>query len=209
VTTLAVTRRFDLTDEQWARLESLLPVPVRSGRPPLWTKRQLIDGIRWRVRVGRAMAGRPECYGSWRAVYSLFRRWQRAGVWAAIVTGLQTRADASGRIIWEISVDSMITGRTSTPPAHAPLLRKSPRAASRLSRQITLWDAPHGGFTTKIHLACEQGQNVMSLLLTAGQRGDSPQFQNVLDKINVPRMYDKPPSATRPASTSPSSTTGC
>jgi Transposase DDE domain len=28
----------------------------------------------------------------------------------------------------------------------------------------------------------------MSLLLTAGQRGDSPQFQNVLDKINVPRM---------------------
>jgi hypothetical protein len=48
-----------------------------------------------------------------------------------------------------------------------------------------------GGFTTKIHLACEQGQNVMSLLLTAGQRGDSPQFQNVLDKINVPRMYEQ------------------
>ena len=142
MTTLAVMRRFDLTDEQWARLESLLPVPVRSGRPPLWTKRQLIDGIRWRVRVGAPWRDVPECYGSWRAVYSLFRRWQRAGVLAAIVTGLQTRADASGRIIWEISVDFMITGRTSTPPAHAPLLRKSPRAASRLSPQITLWDAP-------------------------------------------------------------------
>ncbi|MFI6317799.1 transposase [Nonomuraea sp. NPDC050556] len=45
-----------------------------------------------------------------------------------------------------------------------------------------------GGFTTKIHLACEQRQNVMSLLLTAGQRGDSPQFRNVLEKINVPRL---------------------
>ena len=121
MTTLAVTRRFDLTDEQWARLESLLPVPVRSGRPPLWTKRQLIDGIRWRVRVGAPWRDVPECYGSWRAVYSLFRRWQRAGVWAAIVTGLQTRADASGRIIWDLSADSMITRRTSTPPAHAPL----------------------------------------------------------------------------------------
>jgi hypothetical protein len=31
VATLAVTRRLGLTDEQWARLESLLPVPTRSG----------------------------------------------------------------------------------------------------------------------------------------------------------------------------------
>jgi transposase len=188
VTTLAVTRRFDLTDEQWARLESLLPVPVRSGRPPLWTKRQLIDGIRWRVRVGAPWRDVPECYGSWRAVYSLFRRWQRAGVWAAIVTGLQTRADASGRIIWEISVDSMITRAHQ----HAAGARSTPQKES--AGGVTPEPADHalgrsrGGFTTKIHLACEQGQNVMSLLLTAGQRGGSPQFQNVLDKINVPRM---------------------
>lgn len=52
VATLAVTRRLDLADEQWARLEPLLHVPARSGRPSEWTKRQLIDGIRWRVRVG-------------------------------------------------------------------------------------------------------------------------------------------------------------
>jgi transposase len=50
VATLAVTRRFDLIDGQWALLEPLLPVAVRSGRPSVWTKRQLIDGIRWRVR---------------------------------------------------------------------------------------------------------------------------------------------------------------
>ncbi|MEV4894338.1 transposase [Nonomuraea sp. NPDC055795] len=49
---LAVTRRFDLTDAQWARLEPLLPTPKGPGRPSRWTKRQLIDGIRWRVRVG-------------------------------------------------------------------------------------------------------------------------------------------------------------
>ena len=50
----------------------------------------------------------PECYGSWRAVYGLFRRWQRAGVWAAIMTGLQADADAAGLITWEVSVDSTI-----------------------------------------------------------------------------------------------------
>jgi transposase len=53
VATLAVTRRLDLTDEQWARLEALLSVSTRSRRPSAWAERQLIDGIRWRVRVGR------------------------------------------------------------------------------------------------------------------------------------------------------------
>jgi transposase len=44
-----------------------------------------------------------------------------------------------------------------------------------------------GGLTTKVHLACEQGQKPLSILLTAGQRGDSPQFIPVLDGIRVPR----------------------
>ncbi|MFJ1730835.1 IS5 family transposase [Streptomyces sp. NPDC088254] len=45
-----------------------------------------------------------------------------------------------------------------------------------------------GGFTTKTHLACEQGQKPLSPLITAGQRGDSPQFEPVLNAIGVPRL---------------------
>ncbi|MFE4774859.1 transposase [Streptomyces sp. NPDC056713] len=45
-----------------------------------------------------------------------------------------------------------------------------------------------GGFTTKLHLAVEQGQKPMSIVVTAGQRGDSPQFEPVLEKIRVPRV---------------------
>ncbi|WP_203756879.1 IS5 family transposase, partial [Actinoplanes cyaneus] len=44
-----------------------------------------------------------------------------------------------------------------------------------------------GGLTTKTHLACEQGQKVMAFIVTAGQRGDSPQFIPVLRKIRVGR----------------------
>ena len=44
-----------------------------------------------------------------------------------------------------------------------------------------------GGLTTKVHLACEQRQKPLSVLVTAGQRGDSPQFQPVLERIRVPR----------------------
>jgi transposase len=38
-----------------------------------------------------------------------------------------------------------------------------------------------------VHLACEQRQKPLSVLVTAGQRGDSPQFQAVLEAIRVPR----------------------
>jgi transposase len=43
-----------------------------------------------------------------------------------------------------------------------------------------------GGLTTKLDLGCEQGQKPLSIVLTAGQRGDSPQFTVVLDGIRVP-----------------------
>ena len=103
-----VTRRFDLTDGQWAVLEALLPGGRKPGRPPKWGKRQLIDGIRWRVRTGAPWREVPECYGHWRSVYGLYRRWQREGTWARILTGLQGRADALGLITWDVSVDSTI-----------------------------------------------------------------------------------------------------
>jgi transposase len=44
-----------------------------------------------------------------------------------------------------------------------------------------------GGLTSTAHLACEQRQKPLSILVTAGQRGDSPQFAAVLEGIAVPR----------------------
>ena len=40
-----------------------------------------------------------------------------------------------------------------------------------------------------MHLGCGQGQKPLAIVLTAGQRGDSPQFTAVLDAIEVPRLY--------------------
>ncbi|MFI5651253.1 IS5 family transposase [Streptomyces anulatus] len=45
-----------------------------------------------------------------------------------------------------------------------------------------------GGFTTKLHLAVEQGRRPMSIVITAGRRGDSPQFEPVLERVRVPRL---------------------
>jgi transposase len=108
VHTVPASSRADLTDEQWAVLESLLPVGKKPGRPPKWSKRQLIDGIRWRVRAGAPWRDVPPGYGPWQTIYGLFRRWQRAGVWRLILSRLQALADAAGLITWDVSVDSTI-----------------------------------------------------------------------------------------------------
>ena len=145
--TLAVTRRFDLTDEQWAALEPLLPAPPRPGRPSLWSKRQLIDGIRWRVRTGAPWRDMPVGYGSWAAAYGLFRRWQRAGVWQAILTALQAAAEAAGRITWDVSVDSTIA-RAHQHAAGARkrgICRPSRRAGPPPNLRITRWAGPAVG----------------------------------------------------------------
>jgi len=54
-----------------------------------------------------------------------------------------------------------------------------------------------GGLSTKIHLACEQRQKPLAIVVTAGQRGDSPQFAAVLGRIRVPRAGSGHP-RTRP-----------
>ena len=91
-----MTRRHDLTDTQWAILEPLPPTGTKPGRPPKWTKRQLIDGIRWRTRVGAPWRGVPTCYGPWQTVYGRFRRWQHDGTWTRILTGLQAAPTSLG-----------------------------------------------------------------------------------------------------------------
>ncbi len=140
-----MTGRADLTDAQWAALEPLLPVPVKPGRPPKWTKRQLINGIRWRIRAGAPWRDVPPVYGPWQTVYGLFRRWQRNGTWKQVLADLQARADAAGLITWEVSVDST-TSRAHQHAAGARqrgIFRSNPRAESTPNPLITGW-AGHG-----------------------------------------------------------------
>ena len=124
-------------------LEPLLPRGKKSGRPPIWTRRQLIDGIRFRVRTGIPWRDMPAEYGPWGRVYDLFRRWQRNGTWQRILIALQARADAKDLITWDFNVDSTIV-RAHQHAAGARkggICRRSRPAASPPSRPITALDA--------------------------------------------------------------------
>lgn len=139
--TLPAAGRGDLTDAQWAVIEPLLPTPASRGRPPTRSRRELIDGVRWRVRTGVPWRDIPARYGPWPTIYGLFRRWQRDGTWQAILTALQARADAAGAITWDVSVDSTVTRAHQ----HAAGARKrgtarpNRPAGSTPNRMITRW----------------------------------------------------------------------
>ncbi|WP_416061834.1 IS5 family transposase [Rhodococcus indonesiensis] len=188
MTSVAVTGRADLTDAQWAVLEALLPRPARSGRPCVWTKRQLIDGIRWRTRVGAPWRDVPTRYGPWQTVYGLFRRWQRAGVWAQILTALQASADAVGRIVWDVSVDSTVVRAHQHAAGARRSLQLEPAGGVETEPDDHALGRSRGGWSTKLHLGCEQNRRPLAVLLTPGQHGDSPQFTAVLERIKVPRL---------------------
>ncbi|MEU8794882.1 IS5 family transposase [Streptomyces sp. NPDC048643] len=180
--------RGDLSDEQWAVLESVLPAAGVIRRSE--NRRRLVDGVRWRVRTGAPWRDLPLEYGPWQTVYGLFRRWQRQGVWARALTLLQARADAAGLISWEVGVDSTVC-RAHQHAAGAPrdgVGQKEPPGGVVREPDDHGLGRSRGGFGTKIHLACEQGQRPLALLVTVGQRGDSPQFVPVLEAIRVPRV---------------------
>jgi transposase len=136
--------------------------------------------------AGAGRAGLPRLLtGGVRAVSPV----QQAGIWQQIVTGLQTRADVAALITWDVSVDSTIARahQHAAGARRGPARQKEPAGGTMLEPADHALERSRGGLTTKVHLACEQGQKPLSLLLTAGQRGDSPQFVAVLEGIRVPR----------------------
>src|ERR1700712_1684938 len=72
-------RRGDLTDEQWQRLEPLLPPEKPWTGRPNEDHRRILNGILWIHRTGAPWRDLPRCYGPMGTVSSRFSRWRKAG----------------------------------------------------------------------------------------------------------------------------------
>lgn len=93
-----MTERHELTDDQWARLEPLLPQPKRGFAPR--DQRRTLNGILWLHATGIPWRDLPERYGPWQSVAAQFYRWVRAGVWDTLLAALQQQGDAAGHLDW-------------------------------------------------------------------------------------------------------------
>lgn len=97
---LFVVCRHELTDESWAVIEPLL-APPRMGRP-VRDRRQVVNGILWKLSTGAAWRDLPERFGPWKTVYERFRRWSANGTWDCLLAHVQQHSDAVGSIDWSI-----------------------------------------------------------------------------------------------------------
>lgn len=99
--------RGELTDRAWAALAPLLP--VNGDRGGQWEDhRRIINGILWKLRTGAPWRDLPERYGPYQTVYDRFVRWRRDGTWERLLSQAQTKNDAVGDVVWEVSIDSTV-----------------------------------------------------------------------------------------------------
>jgi putative transposase len=70
----------DLTDEQFALLEPLLPRRKRTGRPPA-DLREVLNAIFYLVRSGCQWRLLPHDFPPWSTVHTWYRRWRQDGTW--------------------------------------------------------------------------------------------------------------------------------
>ena len=73
--------RFDLTDDEWAELEPLMPAKRKSARVD---DRRVVNAILHVLRTGIPWRDLPEAYGPYTTAYNRFNRWAGRGIWKRV-----------------------------------------------------------------------------------------------------------------------------
>lgn len=98
-------RRYELTDEQWSKIENLFP--ENTGKPGGQWKdhRKVLNGMFWVLCSGAPWRDLPERYGNWKTVYARFRRYRIEGFFDKILIRLQLQLNDAGLIdfhLWQV-----------------------------------------------------------------------------------------------------------
>ncbi|MBX6743529.1 MAG: IS5 family transposase, partial [Acetobacteraceae bacterium] len=94
------TKRYpsDLTDEEWAQVEPLMPKPPRRFRKPSVDLREMLNAICYLARSGGGWRMLPIHFGPWQTVYWWFRRFVRRLLFRTIHdVALMLDREAAGR----------------------------------------------------------------------------------------------------------------
>ncbi len=83
--------RHELTNEEWARIQPLLPAP--HGRRSLKGERRFISAVYWLARTGCPWRDLPRRYGKWKSVFNRFNNWSKRGIWDRLFKEVQVETD--------------------------------------------------------------------------------------------------------------------
>ena len=86
-------RRYGLRDDQWVRIEGLLPGRAGSVGVTAADNRLFVEAVLYRYRAGIPWRDLPERFDDWKNVHHRFSRWAKSGVWRRVFQHLAEDAD--------------------------------------------------------------------------------------------------------------------
>ena len=81
----------DLSNAEWACLEPHLPTLKATGRPRIYSLREILDAVFYIVRSGCQWRLLPHDFPPWKTVYHYFRNWRINGTWEKINRAIRER----------------------------------------------------------------------------------------------------------------------
>jgi putative transposase len=88
----------DLTDEQWARLEPLIPAARDFIKEHKYERREIVNAIKYKLHTGCAWRHLPHDLPPWTSVKDYFYGWRDDGTWERVHDALRTQVRvAAGR----------------------------------------------------------------------------------------------------------------
>lgn len=94
-----MVRRYALRDDQWEKIENLLP--GRDGTVGVTAKdnRLFVEAVLYRYRAGIPWRDLPERFGDFRVVHTRHTRWSTRGVWKRVFERLADDPDTEYAMI--------------------------------------------------------------------------------------------------------------
>lgn len=88
-----MVKRYGLRDDQWQRIEHLLPGRKQTVGVTAKDNRLFVEAVLYRYRAGIPWRDLPERFGDWNNIARRHRRWSEGGVWERVFTYLAEDAD--------------------------------------------------------------------------------------------------------------------
>lgn len=86
-------RRYALRDDQWDRIQGLLPGREESVGVTAKDNRLFVEAVLYRYRAGIPWRDLPERFGDFRVIHTRHTRWSKTGVWKRVFEVLAQDAD--------------------------------------------------------------------------------------------------------------------
>ena len=86
-------RRYALRDDQWDRIEPLLPGKPGDVGVTAKDNRLFVEAVLYRTRAGIPWRDLPERFGDFRVIHTRHMRWSRKGIWLRVFNALAEEAD--------------------------------------------------------------------------------------------------------------------